>query len=167
MARVRNTFSSAIHQFLQAQGFIQVHTPLITTSDCEGAGEMFTVTTLSGTADYSRDFFGRHAGLTVSGQLQAEVYAMSHSRVYTFGPTFRAENSNTTRHLAEFWMLEPEVAFCDLEGDMRLAEALLRFVVGELLQKNAEDLTLFDQRLEPGLLDKLRRFTTTPFQRLT
>lgn len=167
VARVRNTLSSAIHQFLQAQGFIQVHTPLITTSDCEGAGEMFTVTTLSGTADYSRDFFGRHAGLTVSGQLQAEVYAMSHSRVYTFGPTFRAENSNTTRHLAEFWMLEPEVAFCDLEGDMRLAEALLRFVVGELLQKNAEDLALFDQRLEPGLLDKLRRFTTAPFQRLT
>ena len=96
VARVRNTLSSAIHQFLQAQGFIQVHTPLITTSDCEGAGEMFTVTMLSGTADYSRDFFGRHAGLTVSGQLQAEVYAMSHSRVYTFGPTFRAENSNTT-----------------------------------------------------------------------
>ena len=149
VARVRNTLSSAIHQFLQAQGFIQVHTPLITTSDCEGAGEMFTVTTLSGTADYSRDFFGRHAGLTVSGQLQAEVYAMSHSRVYTFGPTFRAENSNTTRHLAEFWMLEPEVAFCDLEGDMRLAEALLRFVVGELLQKNAEDLALFDQRVCP------------------
>lgn len=135
VARVRNTLSSAIHQFLQAQGFIQVHTPLITTSDCEGAGEMFTVTTLSGTADYSRDFFGRHAGLTVSGQLQAEVYAMSHSRVYTFGPTFRAENSNTTRHLAEFWMLEPEVAFCDLEGDMRLAEALLRFVVGELCKR--------------------------------
>ena len=168
VARVRNTLFVALHRFLQAQGFIQIHTPLITTSDCEGAGEMFTVTALPpGEADFSRDFFGRRAGLTVSGQLQAEVYALSHGRVYTFGPTFRAENSNTTRHLAEFWMLEPEMAFCDLEGDMRLAEALLRFTVGTLLEENADDLALFDQRIEPGLKDKLTRFATAPFQRMT
>ena len=168
VARVRNTLFVALHRFLQAQGFIQIHTPLITTSDCEGAGEMFTVTALPpGEADFSRDFFGRRAGLTVSGQLQAEVYALSHGRVYTFGPTFRAENSNTTRHLAEFWMLEPEMAFCDLEGDMRLAEALLRFVVGALLEENADDLALFDQRIEPGLKNKLTRFATAPFQRMT
>ena len=170
VARIRNTLSFAIHRFFQEQGFIQVHTPIITTSDCEGAGEMFTVTTLAGAGaapDYSSDFFGQHAGLTVSGQLQAEVYALSHSRVYTFGPTFRAENSNTTRHLAEFWMVEPEMAFCDLEGNMRVAEALLRFVSKTLLQENAADLALFERHIEQGLVLKLSQLTTQEFKRLT
>ena len=131
---------------------------------------MFTVTTLAGAGaapDYSSDFFGQHAGLTVSGQLQAEVYALSHSRVYTFGPTFRAENSNTTRHLAEFWMVEPEMAFCDLEGNMRVAEALLRFVSKALLQENAADLALFERHIEQGLVLKLSQLTTQEFKRLT
>ncbi|MDO5674512.1 MAG: asparagine--tRNA ligase [bacterium] len=171
VARIRNTLSFAIHRFFQEQGFIQVHTPIITTSDCEGAGEMFTVTTLAaGTGtdpDYSRDFFGRHAGLTVSGQLQAEVYALSHSRVYTFGPTFRAENSNTTRHLAEFWMVEPEMAFCDLEGNMRVAEDLLRFVTSALLKENEADLALFERHIEQGLVHKLSQLETQEFRRLT
>lgn len=171
VARIRNTLSFAIHRFFQEQGFIQVHTPIITTSDCEGAGEMFTVTTLAaGTGtdpDYSRDFFGRHAGLTVSGQLQAEVYALSHSRVYTFGPTFRAENSNTTRHLAEFWMVEPEMAFCDLEGNMRVAEDLLRFVTSALLKENEADLALFERHIEQGLVHKLSQLETQEFRRLS
>ena len=171
VARIRNTLNFAIHRFFQEQGFIQVHTPIITTSDCEGAGEMFTVTTLTApgsgaTPDYSRDFFGQHAGLTVSGQLQAEVYALSHSRVYTFGPTFRAENSNTTRHLAEFWMLEPEMAFCDLQGNMRVAEALLHFLIDTLLKESAADLALFDRHIETGLVERLTRLNDRPFQHL-
>ena len=126
VARVRSALSFAVHRFFHEQGFLQVHTPVITTSDCEGAGEMFTVTALEpaalqGTEPCAADFFGRRAGLTVSGQLQAEIFALSHGRVYTFGPTFRAENSNTSRHLAEFWMVEPEMAFCDLAGDMQVA----------------------------------------------
>lgn len=170
VARIRNTLAFAIHRFFQEQGFIQVHTPIITTSDCEGAGEMFTVTTLAGSGsagDYSGDFFGRHAGLTVSGQLQAEVYALSHSRVYTFGPAFRAENSNTTRHLAEFWMVEPEMAFCDLEGNIRVAEALLRYAATALLKENEADLALFDRHIEKGLVDKLSQLTAQAFKRLT
>ncbi len=171
VARIRNHLCLAIHRFFQEQGFIQVHTPIITTSDCEGAGEMFTVTTLAAAdagkePDYSRDFFGRHAGLTVSGQLQAEIYALSHSRVYTFGPTFRAENSNTSRHLAEFWMLEPEMAFCDLHGDMRVAEALLRFLVASLLQNCEQDLALFDRHIEQGLLHRLSALAGQPCQHL-
>lgn len=134
VTRVRNQLSWAVHRFFQEQGFIYVHTPLISTSDCEGAGEMFQVTTLplekvplkEGKIDYSQDFFGKRASLTVSGQLEAEIYASAFSDVYTFGPTFRAENSNTTRHLAEFWMIEPEMAFCDLAGNMELAEAFLK-----------------------------------------
>ncbi len=170
VARIRNTLAFAIHRFFQEQGFIQVHTPIITTSDCEGAGEMFTVTTLAGSGsagDYSGDFFGRHAGLTVSGQLQAEVYALSHSRVYTFGPAFRAENSNTTRHLAEFWMVEPEMAFCDLEGNIRVAEALLRYAATALLKENEADLALFDRHIEEGLVDKLSQLTAQTFKHLT
>ena len=167
-ARVRNRLFMGLHRFLQDQGFMYVHTPIITTSDCEGAGEMFTVTTLPpGATDYGADFFGRRAGLTVSGQLQAEVYALSHGRVYTFGPTFRAENSNTTRHLAEFWMLEPEMAFCDLDGDMRLAEALVRAVLADLLAASADDLALFDRHVEPGLIARLERCAGADFARMT
>lgn len=172
VARIRNILSFAIHRFFKDHGFIQVHTPIITTSDCEGAGEMFTVTTLtapgSGSAcDYQNDFFGQHAGLTVSGQLQAEVYALSHSRVYTFGPTFRAENSNTTRHLAEFWMLEPEMAFCDLHGNMQVAEALLRFLINTVLEEGAADLALFDRHIEAGLQRKLTVLCAQKFQHLS
>lgn len=170
VARIRNQLCTAIHRFFQEQGFIQVHTPIITTSDCEGAGEMFTVTTLADPredkAGHDREFFGRHAGLTVSGQLQAEVYALSHTRVYTFGPTFRAENSNTSRHLAEFWMLEPEMAFCDLDGNMRVAESLLRFLVADLLRECERDLALFDRHIEQGLLRRLSTLLEKPFRRM-
>ncbi len=171
VARVRNSLSFCIHQFFQDLGFLQIHTPIITTSDCEGAGEMFTVTTLdlarsNGEPDFSRDFFGKRAGLTVSGQLQAEVFALSHGRVYTFGPTFRAENSNTTRHLAEFWMVEPEMAFCDLAGDMQLAEALLKNLAKSTLQNCADDLDLFDRYIEKGLQEKLSFLATQPFHHM-
>ncbi|MGE4560601.1 MAG: asparagine--tRNA ligase [Desulfobulbus sp.] len=172
VARVRSELSFAIHRFFHEQGFLQVHTPVITTSDCEGAGEMFTVTALEpsqlqGAAPFARDFFGRRAGLTVSGQLQAEIYAQSHGRVYTFGPTFRAENSNTSRHLAEFWMLEPEMAFCDLAGDMRVAEAMVKDLINTVLDACGEDLALFDQHVSKGLLARLEQVRDRPFVHLT
>ncbi|MCY7274730.1 MAG: asparagine--tRNA ligase, partial [Phormidesmis sp. CAN_BIN44] len=147
--RVRNACSMAVHQFFQEQGFIWVHTPILTASDCEGAGEMFAVTSLdlkkvplteNQSVDYSKDFFGKPTYLTVSGQLEAEIMATAFSNVYTFGPTFRAENSNTSRHLAEFWMVEPEMAFCDLGGDMDLAEAFLKYIFSYVLEKCPEDM---------------------------
>ncbi len=172
VTRIRAALSYGVHRFFHEQGFLQVHTPIITTSDCEGAGEMFTVTSLEVGAlqqpdPYANDFFGRRAGLTVSGQLQAEIYAMSHGRVYTFGPTFRAENSNTSRHLAEFWMLEPEMAFCDLAGDMDVAETLIRYLVADVLTSCEEDLALFNRFVSKGLLKKLEQVRDKPFQHLT
>ena len=172
VARVRSALSFAVHRFFHEQGFLQVHTPVITTSDCEGAGEMFTVTALEpaalqGTEPFGADFFGRRAGLTVSGQLQAEIFALSHGRVYTFGPTFRAENSNTSRHLAEFWMVEPEMAFCDLAGDMHVAEGFIRFLVETALEECTEDLELFDRFVSKGLIDRLVQVRDQPFVRLT
>jgi asparaginyl-tRNA synthetase len=172
VTRVRSALSFGIHRFFHERDFFQVHTPIITTSDCEGAGEMFTVTALdagdfSSDAPYARDFFGQKAGLTVSGQLQAEIYALSHGRVYTFGPTFRAENSNTSRHLAEFWMVEPEMAFCDLACNMELAETLIRDLVGNVLGECADDLALFDRFVSKGLLKKLETLRDKPFVRMT
>ncbi|MDD2463616.1 MAG: asparagine--tRNA ligase [Desulfobulbus sp.] len=172
VARVRSVLSLAIHRFFHEQGFFQVHTPVITTSDCEGAGEMFTVTALEpaairGATPFAGDFFGRRAGLTVSGQLQAEIFAQSHSRVYTFGPTFRAENSNTSRHLAEFWMLEPEMAFCDLAGDMQMAEAMVKSLVGTALASCSDDLALFDQHVSQGLIARLTQVRDQSFVHLT
>lgn len=155
--RLRSSLSFAVHDYFHKNGFNYMHAPIITGSDAEGAGEMFRVTTLdpknppltdSGDVDYSKDFFGKETNLTVSGQLEAETYAMALGKVYTFGPTFRAENSNTSRHLAEFWMIEPEVAFMDLEGNMDLAEDFLKYVIGYVLKNNAEDLTFLEQRLE-------------------
>lgn len=183
VARMRSQMAFAIHTFYQERGFNYVHTPLITASDCEGAGEMFQVTTLDlqriakdGAAaiakgenpvDYSRDFFGKPANLTVSGQLEAETYAMALSRVYTFGPTFRAENSNTTRHLAEFWMIEPEVAFNDLMANMDLAEEFVRFLMKWALEKCAEDMKFFDERIQPGLIQTLTAVANADFARVT
>ncbi|WP_448872962.1 asparagine--tRNA ligase [Desulfobulbus propionicus] len=172
VTRIRSALSFAIHRFFHEQGFVQVHTPVITTSDCEGAGEMFTVTALepgqlTGDQPFASDFFGRRAGLTVSGQLQAEIFAQSHGRVYTFGPTFRAENSNTSRHLAEFWMLEPEMAFCDLAGDMAVAEAMMKYLIRVALDECADDLALFDQHVAKGLIDKLIQVRDQPFVHLT
>jgi asparaginyl-tRNA synthetase len=172
VARIRSELNFAIHRFFREQGFIQVHTPIITTSDCEGAGEMFTVTALPadkirGPESFSSDFFGRRAGLTVSGQLQAEIFALSHGRVYTFGPTFRAENSNTSRHLAEFWMLEPEMAFCDLTCDMEVAEALIKDLVGAVLGNCADELDVFERFVSKGLLKKLEAGLAQPFARMS
>ncbi len=172
VARIRSELNFAIHRFFREQGFFQVHTPIITTSDCEGAGEMFTVTALTPEQlrrpePFQQDFFGRRAGLTVSGQLQAEIFALSHGRVYTFGPTFRAENSNTARHLAEFWMLEPEMAFCDLAGDMEVAEALIKDLVGTILTNCADELDLFERFVSKGLLAKLETAQAQPFARMT
>jgi len=172
VARIRSELNFAIHRFFRNQGFFQVHTPIITTSDCEGAGEMFTVTALSDKElgkepPFAQDFFGRKAGLTVSGQLQAEIYALSHGRVYTFGPTFRAENSNTSRHLAEFWMLEPEMAFCDLDGDMDVAEALIQDLISTVLENCAEDLDLFNRFISKGLVEKLETVRRHAFTRMT
>lgn len=172
VARVRSALSFAIHRFFHQQGFLQVHTPVITTSDCEGAGEMFTVTALEpgqlqGASPFAGDFFGRRAGLTVSGQLQAEIYALSHGLVYTFGPTFRAENSNTSRHLAEFWMLEPEMAFCDLAGDMAMAETMIKALVAAALDECTADLALFEQHVAKGLIDKLTLVRDRPFVHFT
>jgi asparaginyl-tRNA synthetase len=159
--RVRNACASAIHQFFQERGFLWVHTPIITASDCEGAGELFTVTNLdlnklpqtpSKDIDFSKDFFGRRAYLTVSGQLEAEIMALAFQNVYTFGPTFRAENSNTSRHLAEFWMVEPEMAFCDLTGDRELAEAFLKYIFKYVLERCPEDMEFFNQRINNTVL---------------
>src|SRR6185295_10964940 len=147
-----------IHRFFQERGFLYVHSPIVTTSDAEGAGNMFQVTTLAlenaprtpdGQVDYAQDFFGKKAHLTVSGQLEAEVFALSFSNVYTFGPTFRAENSNTARHLAEFWMIEPEMAFCDLEGNQDLAEEFLKYLIAHVIDNCVADLEFFNQRYEP------------------
>jgi asparaginyl-tRNA synthetase len=166
VGRVRSRLSYAVHNFFQERGFIQVHTPIITTSDCEGAGEMFQVTTgMSGGKD--EQFFGRAAGLTVSGQLQAEVYAMALGDVYTFGPTFRAEKSNTSRHLAEFWMIEPEMAFCDLQGNMQLAEEMLKYLLRDAMTHCSEDMELFDKFIEKGLLQKLRKVIEQDFAHIT
>jgi asparaginyl-tRNA synthetase len=174
--RVRNACATAIHQFFQEKGFLWVHTPIISASDCEGAGEMFNVTTLNpdklprtpeGKVDYSQDFFGRQAFLSVSGQLEAEIMAMAFSNVYTFGPTFRAENSNTSRHLAEFWMIEPEMAFCNLQGDMNLAEEFLRYVFRYVMDKCTADMEFFQQRIDDSVLATAENIINNEFARLT
>ncbi len=173
--RVRNTCANAVHQFFQQQGFLWVHTPIITTNDCEGAGELFNVTNLNlkdvpkdnGEVDYSQDFFGRQAYLTVSGQLEAEAMALTFDRVYTFGPTFRAENSNTSRHLAEFWMIEPEMAFCDLAGDMDLAEAFLKHIFKTVLDQCPEDMEFFNQRIDNSVLETVNNIINEDFERIT
>ncbi len=172
VARIRSCLSFAIHRFFRDRGFFQVHTPVITTSDCEGAGEMFTVTALTPEqmkqdGGYDNDFFGRRAGLTVSGQLQAEIYAQALGRVYTFGPTFRAENSNTSRHLAEFWMVEPEMSFCDLQCDMDVAEELIRDLVQTVMRECPREIDLFSRFVDRGLLQRLQKTATKPFVRLT
>ena len=176
VARVRNTMSYAIHSFFQENGFVYVNTPLITASDCEGAGEQFQVTTLDisnpprkedGKVDYSKDFFGRMTNLTVSGQLEGETYALALKDIYTFGPTFRAENSNTTRHLAEFWMVEPEMAFCDLYGDMDVAERFLKYIFSRTLEKNEEDMKFFDSFVLKGVIDTLEHVINSPFEHMT
>ena len=171
--RVRSVASYAIHKYFQDKGYIYFHAPIITASDCEGAGEMFQVTTLdmdrvakSGEVDYSKDFFGKKAALTVSGQLQAETFAMSYKKVYTFGPTFRAENSNTKTHASEFWMIEPEIAFCDLEGDMDIMEDMLKYVVKYVLNNCPNEMSFFDNFVEKGLLDKLHKLINSKFTRI-
>ncbi len=166
--RTRSRLAYAVHQFFQERDFVYVHTPIITTSDCEGAGEMFRVTTLKGDldADPQADFFGRPAFLTVSGQLEAETFACALSNVYTFGPTFRAENSNTARHAAEFWMIEPEMAFCDLQGDMELGEAFVKGMARYTLEHCAEDLALFAKFVDKELLNRLQFVVDRPFQRV-
>ena len=171
--RVRSTAAYAIHKFFQENGFVYVNTPLITASDCEGAGEMFQVTSLDlervakeGKVDYSIDFFGKKASLTVSGQLEGETYAMAYKKIYTFGPTFRAENSNTKTHASEFWMVEPEMAFCDLEGDMDIMEAMLKYVVKYVLDNCPLDINLFDKFVQKGLKDKLNKLVNSKFTRI-
>jgi asparaginyl-tRNA synthetase len=174
--RVRNACAWAIHKFFQERGFMWIHTPIITASDCEGAGEMFAVTSLDlkdvprtdkQAVDYSKDFFGKPAFLTVSGQLEAEVMAMAFGNVYTFGPTFRAENSNTSRHLAEFWMVEPEMAFCDLQGDMDLAEAFLKYIFKHVLESCPEDMEFFNQRIDNSVLATADNIINSQFERVT
>ncbi|MDH3068529.1 asparagine--tRNA ligase [Akkermansia sp. N21169] len=167
--RTRSKLATAVHRFFGERDFVWVHTPIITASDCEGAGEMFRVTTLDPhkdkAADFENDFFGKAAYLTVSGQLEAETFACALGRVYTFGPTFRAENSNTTRHAAEFWMIEPEVAFCDLHGDMDLAEDFVKFLVRDMLENNREDMEFFNKFIDKTLLERLRHVLDSPFVR--
>ena len=173
--RVRSRLAYAIHTFFQERGFVYVHTPIITASDCEGAGEMFRVTTLKledpprqeGKIDFAQDFFARPTYLTVSGQLEAEIFACALSNVYTFGPTFRAENSNTSRHASEFWMIEPEMAFCDLGGDMDLAEEFVKYLISDFLTHCQEDLELFARFVDKGLLPRLEFVLHRPFQRIT
>ncbi len=173
LLRIRSSLAQAVHRFFQQEGFFQVHTPIITTSDCEGAGEMFTVTTLrpqdfaGGTDPFGTDFFGRKAGLTVSGQLEAEALALALGRVYTFGPTFRAEDSNTSRHLAEFWMIEPEIAFCDLTADAALAELFLRHLFRHVLEECSEDLELFGRFVDKSLPGRLAEVAGRDFARLS
>ncbi len=166
--RTRSRLAFAVHQFFQERDFVYVHTPIITASDCEGAGEMFRVTTLKGRADEdpSKDFFGKPTFLTVSGQLEGETFACALSNIYTFGPTFRAENSNTARHAAEFWMIEPEMAFCDLQGDMDLAEAFIKGMARYTLQHCADDLALFAKFVDKGLMERLQFVAERPFQRI-
>jgi asparaginyl-tRNA synthetase len=174
IARTRNTASQAVHRFFNEQGFIWVNTPIITASDCEGAGQMFRVSTLDamnppraeGKIDWSKDFFGKEAYLTVSGQLNVEAYCLALSKVYTFGPTFRAENSNTTRHLAEFWMIEPEIAFASLKEDADLAEAFLKYVFRAVLNERQDDLKFFTERVEKTVLSRLEKLVDAPFERM-
>ncbi len=174
--RVRSLAAYAIHSFFMERGFVYVHTPLITGSDCEGAGEMFQVTTLDldnvprtedGKVDYSKDFFGKPTNLTVSGQLNGETFAMAFRNIYTFGPTFRAENSNTTRHAAEFWMIEPEIAFADLKDDMRLAEDMLKHIIAYVLEQAPEEMQFFNQFVDKGLLERLNHVLTSDFGHVT
>ena len=174
--RVRSLAAYAIHKFFQERGFVYVHTPIITGSDAEGAGEMFQVTTLDindpprtedGKVDYSKDFFNKKASLTVSGQLNGETYAAAFRNIYTFGPPFRAENSNTTRHAAEFWMIEPEMSFCDLEGDMEVAEAMVKYVIRYLMDNAADELNFFNSFVDKGLLERLNHVVNSDFARCT
>ena len=174
--RVRSLIAYAIHKFFQEREFVYVHTPLITGSDCEGAGEMFRVTTLDmenlpmtgeGKVDYTKDFFRKETNLTVSGQLNGETYAMAFKNIYTFGPTFRAENSNTTRHAAEFWMIEPEIAFADLKDDMILAENMLKYVIRYVLENAPEEMNFFNSFVDKGLLDRLHNVVNSDFARVT
>ena len=174
--RVRSLIAYAIHKFFQERDFVYVHTPLITGSDCEGAGEMFRVTTLDmenvpknpdGTVDYTEDFFNKETNLTVSGQLNGETYAMAFKNIYTFGPTFRAENSNTTRHAAEFWMIEPEIAFADLKDDMMLAESMLKYVISYVLENAPEEMAFFNKFVDKGLIERLNHVVESEFGRVT
>ena len=174
--RVRSVCAYAIHKFFQDRSFVYVHTPLITTSDCEGAGEMFHVTTLdignpprteNDAVDYSKDFFGKHTSLTVSGQLEAECMALAFGKVYTFGPTFRAEKSYTARHAAEFWMIEPEIAFADLQDDMELARDMMKFVIAYLLEKCPDEMEFFNTYFDQGLLERLRSIVSSDFAHVT
>ncbi|MGN8876409.1 asparagine--tRNA ligase [Pseudoflavonifractor sp. HCP28S3_F10] len=174
--RVRSVAAHAVHCFFQDRGFVYVHTPIITASDCEGAGEMFQVTTLDmnnpprladGSVDWSQDFFGKRANLTVSGQLNAENFAMAFGNVYTFGPTFRAENSNTQRHAAEFWMIEPEMAFCDLAGDMEVAEDMIKYIINTVMEKCPDEMDFFSSFVDKGLKERLQHVASSDFGRVT
>ncbi len=174
--RVRSLIAYAIHSFFMERGFVYVHTPLITGSDCEGAGEMFQVTTLDldkvprkedGSVDFAQDFFGKAANLTVSGQLNGETFAFAFKNIYTFGPTFRAENSNTTRHAAEFWMIEPEMAFADLKDDMLLAEGMLKYIIRYVLEKGPEEMAFFNQFVDKGLIERLQHVADSDFAHVT
>jgi asparaginyl-tRNA synthetase len=175
VARVRSAMSFAIHKFFQERAFVYIHTPIITGSDCEGAGEMFQVTTLplekpplvDGNVDYTKDFFGKKASLTVSGQLEGETYACALKNIYTFGPTFRAENSNTSRHLAEFWMIEPEMAFCDLNLNMDVAEEFLKYIFLYLLEHCPDDMDFFNTRISKGIIENLESIAQSSFKRVT
>ena len=175
VTRIRNSLAQAVHRFFHENGYFWISTPIITTSDAEGAGQMFRVSTLDlvnlprdkeGAVDFSRDFFGKETFLTVSGQLNAEAYALAMSKVYTFGPTFRAENSNTTRHLAEFWMIEPEVAFNDLAANAQLAEDFLKYLFRAVLSERSDDLAFIAERVEPTALTRLEAFVNSPFERI-
>jgi asparaginyl-tRNA synthetase len=173
--RMRNALSFAIHSFFQERGFIYVHTPIITGNDCEGAGEMFNVTSFdlknvpisNGEVDYNADFFGLKTGLTVSGQLEGELLASAVGNIYTFGPTFRAENSNTSRHLSEFWMVEPEMAFADLNDDMDLSEDFLKYIFSYCLENCVDDMEFFDQRIQKGVIENLEKIVQSSFERIT
>ncbi|KDR94215.1 asparaginyl-tRNA synthetase [Peptoclostridium litorale DSM 5388] len=174
--RVRSVAAHAIHKFFQDRGFVYVHTPIITSSDCEGAGEMFRVTTLDmknppvteeGKIDYSNDFFGKEASLTVSGQLEGEIFALAFRNIYTFGPTFRAENSNTARHASEFWMIEPEIAFAELVDNMDLAEDMIKYVINDVLENAPEEIAFFNSFIDKGLLDRLNNIVNSDFERVT
>jgi asparaginyl-tRNA synthetase len=176
MMRVRSRMAIAVHEFFQQRGFAYVHTPIVTASDCEGAGELFRVTTLDpvappktpeGKVDWAADFFAKQSYLTVSGQLEGETLACALGDVYTFGPTFRAENSHTSRHASEFWMIEPEMAFCDLEGDMRCAEELVKYLVKTALEQCSDELEFFNAYVDKGLLERLRFVAERPFARVT